>query len=347
MPSIDVTLLLNNHWVKALTLYISCFVGLQIFKSILLSRFQKIISKTPFTWDDMAVKAVQQIGWPFYWVLPLFITSQLIELPATITSIISNLSLVIGTFYVAKTVQIFVVKAISNYVSRHEQEDQENKQTIGIFLEIISKIILWSMAVVLILQNLGFNVTALLGGLGVAGIAIGFALQNVLGDVFAFFSLYFDKPFQVGNFIIVGEDMGTVQKIGIKSTRIKTLTGQELIISNRQLTENRVQNFKRMKKRRVEFNFSIPYETPVTKVKQVNQIVTKIFENLDQVELSRVHFKTLGETSLIFEVVYIVQQSDYTLYMDIRQHVNLELMERLAAAKIKFAYPTQVVHVSK
>ena len=141
--------------------------------------------------------------------------------------------------------------------------------------------------------------------------------------------------------------MGTVQKIGIKTTRIKTLSGQELIIANTQLTENRVQNFKPMEKRRIEFNFEVRYETPLAKVKQINQMVTDIFAEIEAAELSRVHLKTLGNSSLIFEVVYIVQQSDYTLYMDIQQQVNIELMERFAKAKIEFAYPTQLVHVSK
>ncbi len=340
-------LVMNNTWSQALLIYCVAFLTLQIIKWLILNQINKVVTRTSFTWDDAALRAIQQIGWPFYWTIPLFVTSYLIDLPANSMPFVHALTIVVGTFYAVKVLQIFVVKAIQQYVAHQQGDESENQQTVGTFLEMMAKAMLWVIATVLVLQNLGYNVTALLGGLGVAGIAVGFALQNVLGDIFAFFSLYFDQPFKIGDFIIVGKDMGTVQKIGIKTTRIKTLSGQELIISNTQLTENRVQNFKPMEKRRIEFNFGIRYETPLAKVKQVNQIVVDIFAEIDQAELSRVHLKNLGDSALVFEVVYIVQQSDYTLYMDIQQQVNLELMERFAKAKIEFAYPTQLVHVTK
>ncbi len=159
--------------------------------------------------------------------------------------------------------------------------------------------------------------------------------------------MYFDRPFEVGDFIIIGQDMGTVEKIGIKSTRLKTLQGQELVVSNKELTENRVENFKRMDNRRVVFTFGVTYETPTKKLKDIPAMVETIMENIDKAELSRVHFAKLGSYSLEYEVVYKVLSNDYDVYMNVQQEVNLRLMDRFEKEKIVFAYPTQTLFVSK
>jgi small-conductance mechanosensitive channel len=165
--------------------------------------------------------------------------------------------------------------------------------------------------------------------------------------LFSSFAIYFDKPFSVGDFIIAGEHMGTVEKIGIKTTRIRALQGEEIIISNNELTGARIQNFKKMKKRRIVSSFGILYETPVEKVKKVKEIVKNIFKTLENAELSRIHFKELGDFSLNFEIVYSITTGDYNAYMDTREKFNLSLMEAFEKEKIEFAYPTQKLFVAK
>jgi small-conductance mechanosensitive channel len=203
------------------------------------------------------------------------------------------------------------------------------------------------VAGIFIMSNLGFDVTSLVAGLGIGGIAVALALQSVLSDVFSSFSIYFDKPFQAGDFIIVGQHMGIVKHIGIKSTRIQTLQGEELIISNKELTSARVQNFKKMEKRRITFTFGVTYQTPVKKLKKIPEMVKEIVAKIELADLDRVHFRKYGDFSLNFEVVYYVKIPDYGKYMDTQQEINLALKERFEKEGIEFAYPTQTIFLNK
>jgi len=197
------------------------------------------------------------------------------------------------------------------------------------------------------LSNFGYNISTLIAGLGIGGVAIALALQNILTDIFASFSIYFDKPFQTGDFIIVGNDLGVVKKIGIKTTRLQTLQGEELVISNKELTETRIHNYKKMQKRRIVFNFGLTYDTSSAKLKKVLQILKGIIDKIEIAELDRVHFNKFGDFSLNFEVVYYLASSDYNEYMDTQQAINLAIKEKFEKDGIKFAYPTQTVFVNK
>jgi small-conductance mechanosensitive channel len=212
---------------------------------------------------------------------------------------------------------------------------------------LLARILLWGFGIIFILSNLGIEVTSLVAGLGIGGVAVAFALQGILSDLFSSFSLYFDKPFRIGDYIVIGEHSGTVEKIGIKTTRIRTLQGEELVVSNAELTSTRVQNFKRMQDRRISFNFGITYDTPKEKVEAVIDLAKEIFTPLTKARLDRVHFVKLGDSALIYDVVYYVESSDYTEYLDIQQVVNLGLMDVLAKEGIEFAYPTQTLFIKK
>jgi small-conductance mechanosensitive channel len=194
---------------------------------------------------------------------------------------------------------------------------------------------------------LGYNVNSLIAGLGIGGIAVALAVQNILGDLFSSFTLLLDKPFQVGDYIVIGADSGTVERIGMKTTRIKSLQGEELIVPNAELTGTRIQNFKKMTKRRVVFLIGITYETPHDKIKKVNDIVASIVNKSEHAELDRVHFKEFGDFSLNFEVVFYVNSSVYAVYMDTRQEINFALKEKFDKEGISFAYPTQTLFVEK
>jgi small-conductance mechanosensitive channel len=193
----------------------------------------------------------------------------------------------------------------------------------------------------LALDNLGVDITALVAGLGVGGIAVALAVQNVLGDLFASLSITLDRPFVLGDFIIVGDYLGNVERIGVKSTRLRSLGGEQIIVSNADLLNSRVRNYGRMDERRVLFTLGVTYETPRKKLERIPAMVREIIEHQQHARFDRCHFAKYGDFALGFEAVYYVLSPDYNLYMDIQQAINFAIHAAFEDAQIEFAYPTQ------
>jgi len=198
-----------------------------------------------------------------------------------------------------------------------------------------------------VLDNLGVDITALVAGLGIGGIAVALAAQNVLGDLFASLSIVLDKPFVVGDFLNVDDFLGSVEHVGLKTTRLRSLSGEQLVFSNNDLLNSRIRNYGRMFERRVVFSLGVTYETPPEKLRGIPTIIREAVEAKDKVRFDRAHFQKYGDFALVFEVVYYVLSSDYTLCMDIQQSVNLRIYERFAEEGIEFAYPTQKLYVTE
>lgn len=209
----------------------------------------------------------------------------------------------------------------------------------------MSRVAVWSLVALMMLANLGVDVTALVAGLGIGGVAVALALQNILSDLFASISILLDKPFVVGDFIIVGEELGTVEKIGIKTTRVRSLGGEQLIFANNDLLQSRVRNYKRMDERRIVFRVGIVYETPGDKLEAISGMLREIVEGIEQTRFDRAHFAEFGDFALQFEVVYYVLSSDFAIYRDIQQRINLAIFRRFERESIGFAYPTQMLHI--
>jgi small-conductance mechanosensitive channel len=214
-------------------------------------------------------------------------------------------------------------------------------------VQLVVKVCLWSFGLLFILSNLGVNITSLIAGLGSGGIAVALAMQNILGDLFSYFAIYFDKPFVKGDFIIIGPQLGVVDKIGIKTTRIRALQGEEIIISNSELTSSRIQNFKKMEERRVVFSFRVFYKTPLEKLEKIPQYVRDIVSAQEQVRFDRAHLAAFGESAYVFEIVYYVQSGDYNEYMDIHQNIHFQIIAVFERENIDFAYPTQKVYLDQ
>lgn len=211
---------------------------------------------------------------------------------------------------------------------------------------LVGRIVLWSIAVLVMLDNLGFNISTLMASLGIGGIAIALAVQNILGDIFSSVSIALDKPFVIGDFIVVDSYMGTVEYVGMKTTRLRSLGGEQIIFSNTELLKNRIRNYKRMQERRVLFEFGIAYETPLDDIEQIPQMAREIISpDRFEVRFDRAHFKNYGDSALQFEVVYYVLDPDYNKYMDIQQAINLALLRKFRERGIAFAYPTQTLHL--
>ncbi|MDZ7648234.1 MAG: mechanosensitive ion channel family protein [Cytophagales bacterium] len=212
---------------------------------------------------------------------------------------------------------------------------------------LIVNAVLWSIGLLFIFNNFGYDVTAIVAGLGIGGIAIALAAQNILGDLFNYFVIFFDRPFEVGDFITVDDKKGTVEYIGLKTTRVKSITGEQLIFSNSDLTNSRIHNFKRMDRRRIVFAFGVIYQTPPPVLEKIPSLVKNIVEAQSEVTFDRAHFQKFAASSLDYEVVYFVEHSDYNQYMDIQQTINMQIFKTFAAEGIEFAYPTQTVYLSK
>ncbi len=210
---------------------------------------------------------------------------------------------------------------------------------------VLARIAVWTVVLLLALDNLGVRVTALLAGVGIGGIAVALALQNILGDVFASVSILLDRPFEVGDFLVTGDVLGTVERIGLKTTRIRSLSGEQVVVANADLLASRIRNYKRMSERRVVFSLGITYGTPAELVAEVPGLLRAIVDGAapGRVRFDRAHFQKFGDFALVYEVVYYVLSADYGAYMDIQEAINLGVYRKFAERKIEFAYPTQTI----
>ncbi|MDD3066287.1 MAG: mechanosensitive ion channel family protein [Candidatus Gracilibacteria bacterium] len=337
----------SNDLLSAIGIFLGLMILFRIFRKIILVQLSKLSKRNITDLDDVSVAILEQIPSYFYTLLALYAAFQTLRIESPLALRIAN-----GVIVTVMVIQIVVfTKKIINYslkkVWGKTEQQAEEKQTAINGVKFVANIVLWATAVLIILSSFGFNVTTLAASLGIGGVAVAFALQNILGDLFSSFSIYFDAPFKIGDFIVVGTDMGDVKKIGLKTTRIVSLGGEELVISNTELTSTRIKNFKKMRKRRIVFTFGVVYSTTSTQLKKVNEIIRKIIEKQENADFDRCHFKLFGDFSLIFEVVYFVKSNNYNVYMDIQQAINLSIKEAFEKAKIEIAFPTQTIHLQK
>lgn len=332
-----------------LALGILFFVTLvfKFWKNHALKNLKKLARRTASDFDDTLVEILEAIPNYFYWLVATFIAFHFLGIENELANKIVNGIFVV--FIVFRIIAIFqkLVNYIFTKMWSHDGKIVEEKETAVHGIKIVANVILWSIGILLILSNLGFEVSTLVASLGIGGVAIAFALQNILGDLFSSFAIYFDKPFQIGDFVVVGEDSGTIKKIGLKTTRITTLQGEELVISNAELTSTRIKNFKKMRTRRALFGFGVVYSTPLAKLKKIPEIVQKIIEKIELAESDRVHFRKFGDSSLDFEVVYHVKTRDYVDYVDTQQKINFAIVAAFEKEKIEMAFPTRTIYLQK
>lgn len=333
-------------YVVALVVFVVLSFVFWLVRRVLLVRLEALSKKTSNDYDDLIIGIVRGVKAWVYVLVAFFVAVQILTLPGWLDTAFRAVFLVAVVWQAVDAAVVLVDFITRRFIEKDEDGDgvtDPNSATASNMIGLFTRIILISLGFLFILSNLGIEVTALLAGLGVGGIAIAFALQGVLGDLFSSLSIYLDKPFRIGDFIMVGADSGVVEKIGIKTTRIRTLQGEELVISNTELTSARVQNFKKMDERRIAATFGILYETPHEKVKEVPQMIERIFESIEGARLDRAHMSEFGDSALIFEYVYYVTTPDYNEYMDIKQRVNFQMMDKFAEVGIEFAYPTRTL----
>ncbi len=339
-----------SPYIAALAIFIGLSVFFKIIQVVVIGRLHALSQKTKTDVDDVLIDAVKGIRAWVYTLVAFYVSLQFFSFPEIADRILTGFVYFAVAWQVIEIALCFVEYGAGRFLEKDEDNDgviDPNTATASHMLTLIARIVLWALGGLFVLSNMGIEVTSLIAGLGIGGVAVAFALQGILSDLFASFSLYFDKPFRIGDYIVIGDDSGTVEKIGIKSTRIRTLQGEELVVSNAELTSTRVQNFKKMQRRRIVTQFGITYETPHQRVRETPGVVTRILESIDGASLDRVHFTTFGDFALMFEIVYYVESSDYAVFMDLQQQFNLELMDKFSELGIEFAYPTQVQYVKR
>lgn len=324
-------------------LFILLFALLKVFRRIVLIRLKKWSEKTKTTLDDFIVSAIERSVLPLLNFTAFYISLNTLSLGEKIQKLLHAASVVVITFFALRLVIAAIRHGIENKIKRQENSETKLKQVKGIM--VIISVLIWVLGIIFLLDNFGYNVTAFITGLGIGGIAVALAAQNILGDLFNYFVIFFDRPFEVGDFIIVDTKMGTVEAIGIKTSRIRSLTGEELVFANSDLTNSRIHNFKRMEKRRIVFTIGVTYQTSLENLKAIPEIIKDIITRQQLVTFDRAHFKAYGDFSLIFEIVYFVMDPDYIKYMDIQQTINLQIYEEFSRRGIQFAYPTQTLYV--
>jgi len=335
-------------YIISIAIFILLVISIKIIKSILLKKLlQTWAKKTTTKIDDKFVKAFEERIKTFLNLVyfgAFYISIKQLTIDSHIERFFNIFIIILLTFFGIRFLLSITIYGLETYWVKKEK-DQGKKQALKGIITII-KIIIWGIFLIIILDNLGIKISALVAGLGIGGIAIALAAQSVLGDLFSYFIIFFDRPFEIGDFIIIGDFLGTVEDIGIKTTRLRSLGGEELIFSNQDLTNSRVRNYKRMNRRRIVFKFGVIYQTTLTQLKKIPQIVEEIITQIPETTFDRAHFASYADFSLNFEIVYHINNSDYNKYMDIQQEINFQLKEAFEKEGIDFAYPTQTVFLA-
>ncbi|PWU13008.1 MAG: mechanosensitive ion channel protein MscS [Bdellovibrio sp.] len=310
--------------------------------SFLTSKIRRFASPSPSLWNRVAVDSLEKLKnavlfvWFFYLLSHTFLESpKALKIIHTVTVLTTVAQLAIWG-------QHGILLWREYYLRQKFTKDKSSAAAMGL-LYASAQGILFVTLVLFGLSNLGFDIRALLAGLGVGGVAVALAAQNILGDVLASLSIVLDKPFMIGDFIVVGPQMGTVEYVGIKTTRLRSLSGEELIFSNKDLLESRIQNFKRMFERRVLHTYGVPYSTPTEKLKQIPDWIKAAIARHPQLRLERCHLAKFSDSAITFETVFWVADPDYNLFMDLQQKVLLEIRDAFTAQDVQFAYPTQSI----
>lgn len=336
-----------SRYLLAVAVFIVGMVIMIILKKLFVKHLGKMAATTTNDFDDFLIDLVGKIGRVTIAAIALYVASLFLVLPEAARLVIKYLLVVVLTVRAVLSLEALVHYGVRKAYQRRMSTLDPAAEAMIKSITGILRWVIWSIGLVFVLSNLGINISALVAGIGIGGIAVALAAQAVLADAFSAFSIFLDKPFEIGDFIIIDDYLGTVEHIGIKTTRIRSLSGEQLIFPNSNLTSSRVKNYKRMETRRIAFKIGVVYQTPVAKAKKIPEIIREIFARTNGVKLDRVHFLSFGDFSLIYEIVFYVLSADYNFYMDKQQEINFALMEAFEKEDVAFAYPTQTLFIEK
>jgi small-conductance mechanosensitive channel len=331
-------------WVVAVAIAGLVPLVLKALKRLIVHRLAAVAQRTTTPLDDLAAEVLGRTKAFFLVLVAIYAGSGVLILPDVVNRVVHFLTVLALLLQVGIWGSTGVSFWMTITVRRKAKEDPGTATTMSA-LGFLMRLALWTVILLLTLDNLGVDITALVAGVGIGGIAVALAVQNILGSLFASLSIVLDKPFVIGDFIVVGELMGTVEHIGLRTTRVRSISGEQIVLANDDLLESRIRNYKRMSERRVVFTVGVTYQTPREKLAAIPGAIRECIEAQELARFDRSHFKQYGPYSLDFETVYYMLDPDYTQFMNTQQAVNLALHERFEQEGIEFAYPTQTVFV--
>ncbi len=332
------------EWLIATGIALLTIGAIEAVKAFLVRQVGRLADRTVTHFDNLLVAVIRRTSFLFVLALAVLVGSHALELSDRVTGWVHALVVLATLLQIGFWGNAAIQVGLGRYSEQRMEEDAAEATTVR-FVGFLLRLILWVLVALVALDTAGVDITALVAGLGVGGIAVALAVQNVLGDLLGSLSIVLDKPFVIGDFIIVGDMMGTVEHIGMKTTRIRSLSGEQLVFSNNDLLSSRIRNYKRMNERRALFRFGVTYQTSKEMLERIPGVVREIIESRENTRFDRAHFASYGDSSLDFEVVYYMLVPDYNAYMDTQQAINLALFGRFEELGIEFAYPTRTVFV--
>lgn len=316
------------------------YVALRVLMSSVLARIVNWLSTSKGRWSDYAAEVFKHTSRLLIAAMALQIGLAVVELGPVWDARVSHLWFLV----LALQFGLWVDAAIAYWKEGviQDKAGQDNQLTVTM-VALMFRIVLWAVVLLSVLANLGVDITAFVASLGIGGIAIALAVQTLLGDLFASASIGVDKPFKTGHFIVFNDIAGTIEYIGLKTTRIRSLSGEQILCSNTKLLQQTIHNYSRMSERRVVFSLAISFRTTVEKARELPPLIKQAVEAVENTRFDRAHLLMFDDYALRYEVVYYVLSADYNLYMDIQQAINFSLLEELSKRNIKFAMPVRAL----
>ncbi|MGE3769877.1 MAG: mechanosensitive ion channel family protein [Bdellovibrionales bacterium] len=335
-----------SAWLQAVAIAVAAAAALILVDKLLEHRLDAVARPQQLKILSFLNRLAHHTSVLFLLILALDLGLARLALPENIDTVTDHVFSVVLFIQIGLWASEFISDAVVGLARRQERHNPAVRNALAL-IRMLTRGVVWALVLIAILDNLGFDITALVAGLGIGGAAVALASQNILSDLFSSLGLVLDKPFTVGDFIVLGNNMGTVENIGMKTTQIRSLSGEQLIIPNTDLLQARIHNYKRMQERRVVQRFGILYETPPEKVAAVPAMLRAAVEKHENARFDRAHFDKFGDSALEFELVYFILSAEFNTYMDIKQQINLDLLQQFADTGLQFAYPTQTLHVQK
>lgn len=316
---------------------------IRILRRFIFERIKGWIKGTSTVIDDYVFSGINRFGFPVLYFLVLYFGVNYLQFSPRGIHIIDIATTVIVTFLILRMVSSMLMILLRSYIRKQDNGEEKVKQMDGLMMMIT--FIIWIIGLIFLFDNLGYDVTAIVTGLGIGGIAVALAAQNILGDLFNYFVIFFDRPFEVNDFITIDEKQGTVEHIGIKTTRLKSLGGEQLIIANGDLTSSRIHNFKRMERRRAVLKFTVGYHSPVQTLETIPDLLKRIVETEQHALVDRSHLAVLTDAGATFEIVFFVLSSEYIVYMDMLQSINFKVLKEFEAIDVQLVATVRTVLV--
>lgn len=330
-------------YIVALSIFVISIISIFIIKYLVKKYIYKSYSDNQLTKEDKYNNFKKYLV-PLLYVTSFYFAFESLVIPKSLDKIIQTIFIILSTYYLVKFVGRVLNLLLANYIKKADEESGKKKIKA---LTSLFNVLVYVLGFLFLLDNLGINITAFVAGLGIGGIAVALAAQALLGDLFSYFVIFFDRPFEIGDYVTFESNAGTIEQIGIKSTKVRSLNGELFIVSNSKLTNSVIHNFKALQRRRFVFSIGVTYQTTPDKLKQIPIIIENIIKTYEKTELDRCTFAKFGDSSLIFEVVIFYNSNDYKEFMLVLDKINLNIYEEFNKNQIEFAYPTQTIFLEK